>query len=219
MKAENLKRNILIISLSALSLFVIACAGKNGVVNQNSSGNSNAQVATPGAAENRNATDNSNRPVESAEASTDEFKDTKWSFQRVGFDVAPALLREIRTAAQDGFDRIVFEFEGDEVPNYTIQYIDKPVRQCGSGNVAQVAGDGWLEVKFKATNAHTEAGQATIAARERRLSLPSLKELEITCDFEAEVVVVLGVASPNPYRVLEFSNPTRVVVDIKHNNK
>lgn len=219
MKAENLKRNILIISLSALALFAIACAGKNDAVNQNSSGNSNAQVATPGAAENRNTADNSNRTVEPGEASPDDFEGTVGGFQRSGFDVAPALLREIRTAAQDGFDRVAFEFEGKEIPNFTIEYVDKPVRQCGSGNVVQVAGDGWLKVKFKATNAHTDAGQATIAARERRLSLPNLKELEITCDFEAEVVVVLGVASPNPYRVLDFSNPTRIVVDIKHKNK
>jgi hypothetical protein len=219
MKAESMKRNILVISLSVLSLFVTACAGKNGAVNQNSSGNSNAQVATTGAAENRNAADNSNRAVEPGDASPDDFEGTTGRVIRTGIDVAPALLRDIRTAAQDGFDRVVFEFEGDEVPNYKVEYIDKPVRQCGSGNVAQVAGDGWLEVKFKATNAHTEAGQATIAARERRLSLPSLKELEITCDFEAEVVVVLGVSSPNRYRVLNLYKPTRVVVDIKHKNK
>jgi hypothetical protein len=218
MKAENMKRNILVISLSVLSLFVIACADKNGAVNQNSSGNSNAQGAITGAAENRNAADNSNRAVESAEASPDQFEGTTGSVTRAGFDVAPALLREIRTASQDGFDRVVFEFAGDEVPNYDVMYIDKPVRQCGSGNVAQVAGDGWLEVKFKATNAHNDAGQPTIAERERRLSLPILKELEITCDFEAEVVAVLGVSSPNPYRVLNLYKPTRVVVDIKHKN-
>ena len=219
MKAENFKRMFLVIGLSAFPLFIVACAGKDGAVNQNASGNANGQVATPAGAENRNTAGNSNRAVESGDASPDDFEGTTGSYQRSGFSVAPALLREIRTAEQDGFDRVVFEFAGKEIPNFTIEYVDKPVRQCGSGNVAQVAGDGWLEVKFKATNAHTEAGEATIAARERRLSLPSLKELEITCDFEAEVIAVLGVASPNPYRVLELSNPTRVVVDIKHRNK
>jgi len=43
-----------------------------------------------------------------------------------------------------------------------------------------------------------------------------VKELISTCDFEAEVEWVAGVASPNRYRVLELRNPTRLVVDIKH---
>ncbi|MBA2378972.1 MAG: hypothetical protein H0V76_05295, partial [Blastocatellia bacterium] len=43
-----------------------------------------------------------------------------------------------------------------------------------------------------------------------------VKDLKITCDFEAEVTWVAGVASPNRYRVLELKAPTRLVVDIKH---
>jgi hypothetical protein len=219
MTSQNFKLSILAISLSAFSLFVMACAGKNESSNQSSSGNANAQAPPPAGAENRNATGNSNRTGEPGDSSPDEFEGTAGSVSRAGFDVAPALLREIRTAEQDGFDRVVFEFEGAEIPNYRVEYIDKPVRQCASGKVVPIAGDGWLEVKFHSTNAHTETGQPTIKDRERRLSLPILKELEITCDFEAEVAVVLGVASPNRYRALNLYNPTRVVVDIKHKNK
>jgi hypothetical protein len=216
MKDENFKRKVLVISLSVFFLAVAACASKNGAVNQNSSGNASNQVAAPAGAENRNAAGNLNRAVEPGDASPDEFEGTTGSVSRSGFDVAAALLREVRTAQQNGFDRIVFEFEGKEIPNYVISYGKKPARQCGSGEAVKIDGDGLLDVKFRATNAHTEAGQPTISPRERRLSLPILKELEITCDFEAEVAVVLGVASPNPYRVLNLYNPTRVVVDIKH---
>jgi hypothetical protein len=128
----------------------------------------------------------------------------------------PATLRAVRTGQNEGFDRVVFEFAEAALPGYHVQYIDRPVRKCGSGHETQLAGQGWLEVRITPANAHTEAGQPTVAERERRLSLPVLKELELTCDFEADVTWVLGVASPNRYRVQELSNPARLVVDVRH---
>lgn len=128
----------------------------------------------------------------------------------------PVVLREIRTARHERWDRVVFEFEGNTVPGYHLEYVDRPVRRCGSGKVAEVAGDGLLEVRLTPARAHTGEGRATVEDRERALSFPLLRELEVTCDFEADVTVVLGVASPNPYRVLELSDPARVVVDVKH---
>jgi hypothetical protein len=45
--------------------------------------------------------------------------------------------------------------------------------------------------------------------------MPIVKEYEFSCDFEGEVQVVLGVSSPNRYRVTELQNPTRLIVDIQ----
>lgn len=126
-----------------------------------------------------------------------------------------ATLRAVRAARNEGWDRVVFEFDGAAVPGYHVEYVDRP-RHCGSGDAAQVAGQGWLEVRITPAQAHTEAGQPTMAQRETRLALPVLKEMEQTCDFEAEVTWVLGVASPNGYRVSELTGPTRLVVDVKH---
>lgn len=131
-------------------------------------------------------------------------------------DLHTAILRRIRAARQASFDRIVFEFSGDAVPGYHIEYVDRPVRACGSGNTVKVAGDGWLSVRLTPAQAHTDAGRPTVPYRERRLRLPVLKELQSTCDFEGQVEWVLGVSSPNRYRVMELSNPTRLVVDIRH---
>ncbi|AUX47846.1 hypothetical protein SOCE26_093720 [Sorangium cellulosum] len=127
-----------------------------------------------------------------------------------------AVLRDVRAARHEHYDRVVFEFEGDAVPGYHIEYIDKPVRQCGSGDVVELAGDGWLSVRTTPAAAHTDAGKPTIPFRERKLSLGVIQEIERTCDFEADVTWVLGVSSPNRYRVLELSKPARLVVDVKH---
>jgi hypothetical protein len=206
MTSHKFKRSIIATGLVVFSILIMACAG-----------NANRQAPAPDTAGSRNAQANSNRTVEPGDTSPDEFEGRDGSVIRAGFDVAPALLREIRTAEQNGFDRVVFQFEGDDIPNYTIQYSKEPV-QCGSGKAVQVAGAGKMEVKFNSSNAHTEAGQPTIKDRERRLNQPILKELEISCDFEAQVGVVLGVSAPNRYRVLDLYKPTRVVIDIKHKN-
>jgi hypothetical protein len=126
----------------------------------------------------------------------------------------PALLKDVRSARHTNYDRVVFEFEG--TPSYKIEYIDKPVRACGSGDVVPFAGDAWLSVRFSGANAHTEAGDATIKDRARSPNLPVMKDLKLICDFEAEVEWVMGLSSPNKYRVLELESPTRLVVDIRH---
>jgi hypothetical protein len=123
---------------------------------------------------------------------------------------------EVRVARNEGFDRVVLEFAGDDLPSYSIEYIDRPVRQCGSGHVVPVAGDGWLSIRLEPARAHDEEGRATIEERELRPDLPVLLELTITCDFEAQVEWVLGVASPNRYRVMELREPTRLVLDVRH---
>ena len=151
----------------------------------------------------------------SAPVRTGSFDGTLEVTEKQRPDLAPALLKEVRAANQEGFDRVVFELEGNAVPGYRIEYVDRPV-QCGSGEPVELEGEAWLQVRLIPANAHTEAGEPTVRERERRLDLPVLKELESTCDFEADVTWVLGLASRRPYRVQELSSPARLVVDVGH---
>lgn len=153
------------------------------------------------------------RPVEPED--TETFEGTVDATHEPRPNAKTAVLRDVRAARHENFDRVVFEFEGDARPGYHVGYIDKPVRQCGSGDVVEVDGHGWLAVRITPAAAHDEAGKATIPFRERKLKLGVLEEMERTCDFEGEVTWVLGVASPNRYRVLELTKPARLVVDVK----
>lgn len=126
-----------------------------------------------------------------------------------------SVLRAVRAAQHDGFERVVFEFSEGPVPGYRIAYVDRPARQCGSGEPVALAGDGWLEVRFSPARAHTEAGRPTITVRERTPSLPLLHEMKLTCDFEAVVTWVLGLATPNRFRAFTLDDPPRVVVDVQ----
>ncbi len=127
-----------------------------------------------------------------------------------------ATLLTVRTARQDGFDRIVFEFDS-HVPQWSMEYVDRPQYECGSGEAVRLEGDGWLQVNFEAANAHTEEGRATNAPR--HVADPAganLREMRRICDFEAQVQYVIGVASPNRFRAFQLSSPARLVVDIQH---
>ena len=131
----------------------------------------------------------------------------------------PAILRAVRTASHPEFDRVVFDFGGGAIPGYHIEYIDRPVIQCGSGEPMEVAGDGWLRVRLEPARAHEfrddTLAVVTVAERNRRLTLPNLRQLVLTCDFEAQVEWVLGLESPTRYRVMELREPSRLVVDVR----
>jgi hypothetical protein len=127
----------------------------------------------------------------------------------------PVTLRDVRVGVNQGFDRVVLEFLGSGVPGYRVEYVDRPVHHCGSGDPVPVAGDAWLAITLRGTQAHTDQGQATVGQRERRLDMPIVKELEFTCDFEGVVEIVLGVSRPNRYRITELQNPTRLIIDIQ----
>lgn len=127
------------------------------------------------------------------------------------------ILKDVRAGKHPGFDRVVFEFERG-VPGHHLEYVDHPVRDCGSGDAIPVAGDGWLEVRMTPADAHTEKGKPTVQHREFAPNLPVVREVQRTCDFEAIVTYVLGTSTPNRYRVLELEKPARLIVDILHEN-
>ncbi|ATB30555.1 AMIN-like domain-containing (lipo)protein [Melittangium boletus] len=152
-------------------------------------------------------------PAAPAPAKVGEWMERKLELSRP--ELKPVTLREVRAARNDGFDRVVFQFDSDQVPGYRIEYLDTPAINCGSGDPIPLAGQGRLQVSLQPAQAH-ENGQSTLAERARKPALPLLEEMKLTCDFEAEVTWVLGVKEPHAYRVLELKEPTRLVVDVRH---
>jgi hypothetical protein len=128
----------------------------------------------------------------------------------------PTTLRGVRAASNpDGFDRLVLDFGADPVPGWHASYAARPGMGCGSGEPVQVEGERWLRLRLQTSQAHDEQGQPTVRQRRLPLEMPVLREMALTCDYEGEVEVVLGVSAANPYRVMELANPTRLVIDVK----
>ena len=127
-----------------------------------------------------------------------------------------ATLVGVETGRHPTFDRIVFTFAGGDLPGYHLEYVDRPVRRCGSGEPVELPGDGWLEVRLEPAAAHDEEGRPTVGERRLEPAHPVVLEAVLTCDFEAVVTWVLAVESPNRYRVLELEEPSRLAVDVRH---
>ena len=122
-------------------------------------------------------------------------------------------LSSVRVARHPEFDRVVLEFSGD-LPGYHVEYIEHPVRACGSGDVVPVPGDAWLGIHLSPSRAHDENGRATLHSRVIRPSVANILEMQLICDFEGQVGWVLGVRSPGQFRVLELSEPSRLAIDV-----
>jgi hypothetical protein len=154
-------------------------------------------------------------------ASTISASDTLWTSGTVS---APSTVQEmvavlsaLRTGKHDGFERVTLELAGGGTgfPAYHVEYIDRPLIECGSGQQVNPVGDAWLEIRMEPLDAHTQEGQPTIPRTPQAVpGLENIQRVYRTCDFEAVTTLVFAVASPNRFRVFTLEEPRRIVVDI-----
>jgi hypothetical protein len=143
-----------------------------------------------------------------------EFTGTQGPSDKQPPDRLALTLRAVRLGPQEHFDRAVFEFDADTTPGYHIDYIPHP-QHCGSGLPAEIPGTAWLQVQLHPAQAHTGQGGSSVGTlRKRGTGTKVLLEAQEVCDFEHEVIWVLGLAGRRGYRVLELPNPPRIVVDV-----
>jgi hypothetical protein len=124
-----------------------------------------------------------------------------------------AIIEDVRVGQNEGFDRIVFEFRGDEVPAWTVQYIQEAFA-CGSGKPVPVGGGFILDVDIRPAAAH-EDGDLTIDATQLTAGFPQMTEAVQICDFEAVVQWVVGTGTKARFRAFELEGPARLVVDVE----
>lgn len=126
-----------------------------------------------------------------------------------------ARLFRIRSAPHpdDGYDRIVFDIDG-ELPGYTVNYVDE-VRQDGSGDLVEVPGRRYLLVTFFPAAAHSDDGHSLVSPRSRELDYPMMRGYVVVGDFEGYVTVAIGLDGVVGFRVGEIpGDPGRIYIDV-----
>jgi hypothetical protein len=113
-----------------------------------------------------------------------------------------------------GWERIVFEFAGPELPPATIQYVTKAT-SCGSGQPATVGGTAIFEVAITSAQAHDAQGKATLPAQMTGPGGTVIVGGLSTCDFEGHVTWDFGFNGKHNFKVTTLTSPTRLVIDIK----
>lgn len=150
-------------------------------------------------------------------ADSGEFRGSTDAVAAKGNAPEVTVLNAVRGARHPTFERIVFEFRANVVPGYSVAYASSAPTQCGSGEVMKVAGGAHLEVRFSPAQAHAPVGEderSTLPARSIALNYPAVRELTVSCDFEAVLSWVVGVDAQRPFRVMRLRDPARVVLDI-----
>jgi hypothetical protein len=140
------------------------------------------------------------------------FETPSTTFTRAGGDIETAVLADIRTGRHESFDRIVFEFEGDEVPGFRVEYVTG-VTQCGSGEAVELTGEAFVSISLEPAAGHTDDGEATVPQDVPAEGTAAIREVRGFCDFEAQVGYAVSLSGARPYRVFELSEPARLVVD------
>jgi hypothetical protein len=120
----------------------------------------------------------------------------------------------LRAGRHANFDRVVFQLDGPIPSYYSVRYVPV-VRLDGSGAPLQLRGTAFLEVVVRAPT-HDQDGRPLLTPTRLRPDFPTLREVNAPAAFEGQTTAGIGVAQRVGFRVLELTNPTRIVIDLAH---
>jgi len=146
-----------------------------------------------------------------------------WPYRSPLGDAQNLLLVDARLGAHSEFDRFVLEFEpnptsaiGGPPDSYSIQWASQPPIQFGSGQEIEIAGTEYLEILLhgyaysRGTVPSEYAGPTEVQAR----GTINVIEAVFGGEVEGKMVWAIGVNNQTGFRVLEISDPPRLVIDI-----
>jgi hypothetical protein len=111
-----------------------------------------------------------------------------------------------------GYDRLVFRFDSATVPNYSLTRQENAnFVMDASGQPVTLAGSAGIRVVFQHTDGHT----AFSGSRDFKPGLAEIKEVRQIGDNEGYVSWAIGLAHPNCIRVVAYSNPGKLVIDVQ----
>jgi hypothetical protein len=113
----------------------------------------------------------------------------------------------LATGCHATFDRLVIRARNAR-PGYDVRYVRRVV-----------ADPSGMSVRLRGTKrillvSHNATGHAL--PRVKTPLCPNLRQVKLAGDFEGVVSIGLGLARKTGFRVFRLTNPTRIVVDVKH---
>jgi hypothetical protein len=133
-----------------------------------------------------------------------------------------ALLERVAIGRHEGFDRVVFQFRNN-VPGYRVEYVQPPIKEDGSGNVVQVKGNAFVEVRMEpASGFDVTTGEGVLVYKgPRRIDGAAagtsvVRDVVRTGDFEAVLTWVVGLEEKVDFRVTTTQSPARLIVDFRN---
>lgn len=120
---------------------------------------------------------------------------------------------DVRIAAHDNFDRVVFDLEGEGEPGWYIDYTTQPAQQ-GSGHPVDYEGEIALHVAIEGTPYPFDLpGQPDSSEIGTVQGAGHVTAVEWVSLFEARTEFVIGMTEELPYSVTYLDDPKRLVID------
>ncbi len=134
------------------------------------------------------------------------------------YSAGDSVLADARLAGQPGYDRFVLEFDTDvgfPTDSYYIGWSSTPPAAEGSGEPVAPSGSWYLEIRATASmyNFVTEEayeGPTTLTPGDTGNVVQAISG----GSFEGYMLWVLGANDPKGFRVMELSDPSRLVIDV-----
>jgi hypothetical protein len=134
-----------------------------------------------------------------------------------------SLLERVAVGRHEGYDRVVFQFRGEGLPGYRVSYVEPPLKEDGSGNPVDIAGNAFVVVRMEpASGFDLNTGEGVLVYKgPRRIEGSSagtsvVKEVVRTGDFEAVLTWAIGVQEKVDFRVTTAASPSRLIVDFRN---
>jgi hypothetical protein len=136
-------------------------------------------------------------------------------------DFGRLTVTDVRVSAHEGFDRVVFELDGDDnEPGYHVRYAPEGVATSqGSGEPIEVDGDAALEVALHGVALPDDRPGGVEAWDEEVLAGPQdgvVVEVVEDTIFEGVHTFAVGAEEEQPFLVEHLTDPDRVVIDVHH---
>lgn len=131
---------------------------------------------------------------------------------------AALTLTDVTTGRHEGYDRVVLRYDGTGTPGWMVRYVDAATDDPAD-TVLDLAGDGILQVVVLGVRLPFETGVDEWTGPNPILTpdYAVLREVNVRGQFEGQELSFLGLdAADRPFRVFSLTDPTRVVVDVRH---
>lgn len=155
--------------------------------------------------------DETAEPTDGADYSTEPQNDPGWPSS--GGELLPT---GVRVGSHEGYERVVFDFEGAGTPGWRVEYVDEAVED-GRGDVIDVGGNFTLQViatGVRYPEGEDENGRVAQGSYSTD-GADVIEEVRVTGIFEGQNQAFIGLDEKAPFRAFTLTAPARLVVDVQ----